>query len=65
MSQPFHPSGPRFIDERDEIIGPLPIFVTRTTLRSILHANGDNTASKSEDHSTAAINSESISTSKR
>lgn len=40
MKQPITPTEPRFIDEQIDVTDSLPAFVTCTTLRSILHANG-------------------------
>lgn len=34
------PAEPQFIDEQNDVVVPLPAFVTRTTLQSILRANG-------------------------
>ncbi|ATV20298.1 hypothetical protein CFN58_03400 [Pseudomonas avellanae] len=31
---------PRFVDDKNSLIEPLPIFVTRTTLRVILNKHG-------------------------
>lgn len=40
MKHPITPTEPRSIDEQNDVTDSLPTFVTRTTLRSILHANG-------------------------
>lgn len=40
MKQPIAPTEPRFIEEQNDVTDSLPTYVTRTTLRSILHANG-------------------------
>jgi hypothetical protein len=37
------PAEPQFMDEQHDVGVPLPAFVTRTTLQSILRANGVNT----------------------
>lgn len=34
------PAEPQFIDEQNDVGVPLPAFVTRTTLQSILRENG-------------------------
>jgi hypothetical protein len=41
--KPTSPVEPHFIDEQDDVSVSLPAFVTRTTLQSILQANGVNT----------------------
>lgn len=38
--KPTSPVEPHFIDEQDDVSVSLPAFVTRTTLQSILQANG-------------------------
>lgn len=38
--KPTSPVEPHFIDEQDDVSLSLPSFVTRTTLQSILQANG-------------------------
>lgn len=38
--KPTSPVEPHFIDEQDDVTISLPAFVTRTTLQSILQANG-------------------------
>jgi hypothetical protein len=38
--KPTSPTVPQFIDEQDDVSVSLPAFVTRTTLQSILQANG-------------------------
>lgn len=38
--KPTSPVEPHFIDEQDDVTLSLPAFVTRTTLQSILQANG-------------------------
>lgn len=41
--KPTSPVEPHFIDEQNDVSLSLPAFVTRTTLQSILQANGVNT----------------------
>lgn len=50
MKNPTTPTDPRFIDQTD-VSDLLPTFVTRTTLRSILHDKGVNTLSELETRS--------------
>lgn len=38
--KPTSPVEPHFIDEQNDVSVSLPAFVTRTTLQSILQANG-------------------------
>lgn len=61
MKQPITPTEPRFIDEQNDVIDSLPIFVTRTTLQSILHANGAKTLLELAARSTASARSEPVS----
>lgn len=60
MNQPITPTEPLFIDEQNDIINPLSIFVTRTTLRTILHTNGAKTLLELEARSTASTLSASV-----
>lgn len=36
MKKPSPTTKPRFADDQDSLIDPLPIFITRTTLRTII-----------------------------
>lgn len=36
---------PRFVDEQNDLVDPMPIFVTRTTLRAILNKHEAKTSS--------------------
>ena len=38
--KPTSPAEPQFIDDQNDISAPLPAFVTRTALQSILRENG-------------------------
>lgn len=58
MKKPTTATEPRFIDEQSGLINPLPIFVTHTTLRSILHKIGAKKLLDLAAHSTASIPSE-------
>lgn len=60
MKQSIPPIEPRFIDDQNELIDSLPTFVTRTTLRSILHANGAKTLLELKARSTASIGVEAV-----
>jgi hypothetical protein len=40
MTKSTTPAGPQFTDEQSDLIVALPTFITRTTLQSILQANG-------------------------
>lgn len=54
MKHPITPAEPRFIDEQNDVIDSLPSFATRTTLRSILQANGVKTLLELEARSVAS-----------
>jgi hypothetical protein len=54
MKNPKTVTEPRFVDEQNDLIDPLPVFVTRTTLRSILHTNGAKTLLDLDAHSAAS-----------
>lgn len=41
--KPTSPAEPQFTDEQNHVSASLPAFVTRTTLQSILQANGVDT----------------------
>lgn len=58
MKQPITPTESLFIDEQNDVIDPLPIFVTRTTLRSILQAHRAKTLLELDTRSTASIRNE-------
>ncbi|KPG76997.1 hypothetical protein [Pseudomonas libanensis] len=60
MKQPITPAEPRFIDEQNEVIDSLPTFATRTTLRSILQANGVKTLLELEARSAPSTESETM-----
>ncbi|MFW0757177.1 hypothetical protein ACN1C3_20965 [Pseudomonas sp. H11T01] len=58
MKKLTNESEPRFIEEQNGPINPLPAFVTRTTLRSILLRNGAETLIDLGIHSAASTPSE-------
>lgn len=57
MKKPTTPAKPRFIDEQTDVRDFLPTFVTRTTLRSILHKNGAKKLEDLEANSSASSSS--------
>lgn len=60
MKKPTTPTEPRFIDEQTEVSDFPPTFVTRTTLRSILHKNGADKLEDLEAHSSASLPNQPI-----
>lgn len=48
--KPNSPAEPQFIDEQNDVNVSLPAFVTRTTLQSILRANGVKTLTELGTH---------------
>ncbi|MBD8191494.1 hypothetical protein IFR35_03295 [Pseudomonas fluorescens] len=60
MKQSINTTEPPFVDEQNEGIDSLPTFVTRTTLRSILHANGVKALLELEARSTASMGGEMV-----
>lgn len=45
MEKPTPSAEPRFLDDQSGLTDPLPIFVTRTTLRAILNKHEAKTSS--------------------
>lgn len=60
MKKPTIPTEPRFVDKQAEVIDLAPTFVTRTTLRSILHKSGANSLEDLEINSCASSPSQPI-----
>lgn len=60
MMKPTTPTEPRFIDEQNDADDFLPIFVTRTTLRSTLHKIGVDKLEDLETHSSTSLPNQTI-----
>jgi hypothetical protein len=54
MKKPTTPTEPLFVDKQAEVSNLAPSFVTRTTLRSILHRRGANSLEDLEIRSCAS-----------